>query len=115
MEGFRSSIDKPRFSKITRTCYYDRLGIATHATFAEPRTVMDQVKDLHALLEQIGLPGPYILIGSLGGANNLILFTDHIPPGCGRASRFVSPLYPTYYDHALSNKLDRLSPAPQRK
>ena len=100
-----TKIDKPRFSKITRTCYYDRLGIATHATFAEPRTVMDQVKDLHALLEQIGLPGPYILIGSLGGANNLILFTDQYPQDVAGLV-FVPPLYPTYYDHAL----DKLGP-----
>ena len=95
-----TKVDNARFSKITRTCYYDRLGIATHVTFAEPRTVMDQVKELHTLLQQTGVPGPYILVGALGGANNLILYSNQYPQDVAGLV-VVQPWYPTFYDYYL--------------
>ena len=92
--------DNSRFSKITRTCYYERLGIATGDTFTEPRTVMDQVKELHNRLKQTGVPGPYILVSYYRAVNNLILYTDQYPQDVAGLV-LVIPLYPTYYDYEL--------------
>jgi pimeloyl-ACP methyl ester carboxylesterase len=68
----------PSVAKATRVCTYDRPG--TYAAIDEeilpsrsdaitqPRTSMEVVEELHALLQAAEVPGPYILAGhSLGG------------------------------------------------
>ena len=40
---------------------------------------LDQVKELHALLAQTGVPGPYILVGHSIAGYNMLLFTDQYP------------------------------------
>jgi pimeloyl-ACP methyl ester carboxylesterase len=62
----------------TRVCAYDRPGTTTvidgilqpsrSDPVAMPRTALDSVHDLHALLQAAQLPGPYVLVGhSYGG------------------------------------------------
>ena len=67
-----------RFTHLGRVCTYARPGVngerVTHL-----RTVMDQVKDLHDLLTQAGVPGPYILLGYSIAGSHLLLFTDLYP------------------------------------
>ena len=68
----------PGVAKATRVCTYDRPG--TYAEINEeiipsrsdaitqPRTSMEVVEELHALLQAAEIPGPYLLAGhSLGG------------------------------------------------
>ena len=66
------------FKSITRTCRYLRAGM-NGEMIAGPRTTMDQVKDLHSLLTQSGVPGPYILVGHSIAGYNLVLYTDQYP------------------------------------
>jgi pimeloyl-ACP methyl ester carboxylesterase len=65
-------------AKATRVCAYDRPGtvasigdedyISRSDPVAQPRTSIEVVEELHALLQAAGIPGPYILAGhSLGG------------------------------------------------
>ncbi|MCC6792478.1 MAG: alpha/beta fold hydrolase [Thermomicrobiales bacterium] len=57
-------------SPLTTVCSYDRANIPGGASdpVATPRTGIDVVHDLHALLETAGVPGPYVLVGhSIGG------------------------------------------------
>ena len=61
---------------------------------------MDQVKELHALLEQTGVPGPYILVGYYLAGYNLILYTDQYPQDVVGLV-VVEPWYPTFYDYYL--------------
>jgi len=89
--------DKTRFGEITRTCFYLRLGQDTGDVFTEPRTVMDQVKDLHELLAQTGVPGPYILAGYAQAGYNLVLYTDQYPQDVAGLV-FIEPWYPTFYN-----------------
>lgn len=92
--------DMYRFMKITRTCYYLRAG-KPDVNFTKPRTVMDQVKDLHELLKQTGVPGPYILVSAYGADHNLILYTHQYPKDVvGLVA--VEPVYPTLYDHSIA-------------
>jgi pimeloyl-ACP methyl ester carboxylesterase len=60
----------PAIAGVTRVVSYDRANTTAGASdpAATPRTAEDVVSDLHALLEQAEMPGPYVLVGhSVGG------------------------------------------------
>jgi pimeloyl-ACP methyl ester carboxylesterase len=67
-----------RFKTISRTCTYLRAGMGG-TKIDGPRTTLDQVKDLHSLLTQVGVPGPYILVGHSTAGSNMVLYTDQYP------------------------------------
>jgi pimeloyl-ACP methyl ester carboxylesterase len=51
-------------------CSYDRSGLGWSESGPSPRTSPQIVKELHVLLENAGVGGPYVLVGhSFGGAN----------------------------------------------
>jgi pimeloyl-ACP methyl ester carboxylesterase len=57
---------------LTRVCLFDRAGRGKSdpAPTTTPRTCADMVADLRALLRNVGIPAPYVLVGnSLGGMN----------------------------------------------
>jgi pimeloyl-ACP methyl ester carboxylesterase len=66
-------------SKYTRACAYDRAGLGmSDPITSTPRTSRDMVEDLHALLANAPIPGPYILVGhSLGGFNIRLYATKY--------------------------------------
>jgi pimeloyl-ACP methyl ester carboxylesterase len=70
-----------RFSGISRTCVYERPRVHNELdmSMSKPRTTLDQVKDLHALLQQSGVPGPYILAGHSIAGFNMTLYTNQFP------------------------------------
>jgi pimeloyl-ACP methyl ester carboxylesterase len=68
----------PSVAETTRVCTYDRPGavasigendfLSRSDAIAQPRTSMEVVAELHALLQAAEIPGPYVLAGhSLGG------------------------------------------------
>ena len=65
----------PAVSRFTRVCVYDRPGtyllpkqFSRSDPVAMPRTALDMVLDLRALLRAANVPGPYVLAGhSFGG------------------------------------------------
>src|SRR5918998_469477 len=61
---------QPKVAKFARVCSYDRSGLGWSESGPKPRTSPQIVKELHALLENAGVGGPYVLVGhSFGGAN----------------------------------------------
>lgn len=62
-------------ARFTRVCMYDRPGTmldperrSRSDAAPQPRTGMEAVADLHALLTTAGIPGPYVMVGhSIGG------------------------------------------------
>ena len=51
-----------------RSCAYDRAGLGWSEPGPTPRTLQQEVFELHALLEKAKVPGPFVLVGhSLGG------------------------------------------------
>src|SRR5580658_11231124 len=62
-------------AKFARVCTYDRPGTTLNAGEVSrsdpapmPRTALNVVRDLHALLRAAHVPGPYVLVGhSMGG------------------------------------------------
>lgn len=59
---------QPEVAKFARVCSYDRAGLGGSDPAPAPRTVVAFTEDLHALLVNGKVPGPYVLVGhSLGG------------------------------------------------
>lgn len=59
---------QPEVAEYTRVCAYDRAGLGWSEASPEPRTAGNIVVELHTLLAEAGIPGPYVLVGhSLGG------------------------------------------------
>ena len=55
-------------AEFTTVCSDDRAGLGWSDSVPGPRTFRDSVRDLHALLQGLTLPAPYVLVGhSIGG------------------------------------------------
>lgn len=63
----------------TRICAYDRAGLgSSDVAPGANRSSRDMAKDLHALLVNAGIPGPYILVAhSLGGFTARVFAHDY--------------------------------------
>ena len=67
-------------SKHTLACAYDRAGLdKSDPSPKGPRTIQDMVDDLHALLTNAPIPGPYILVGHSLGGLNIRLYASQFP------------------------------------
>ena len=63
-----SSWVQPEAAKTTRVCTYDRAGMGYSEAGPLPRNAAQFAQELHRLLQNAGIPGPYMLVGhSLGG------------------------------------------------
>jgi pimeloyl-ACP methyl ester carboxylesterase len=59
---------QPEVAKGTRVCSYDRAGTGWSDASPEPRDARHIAKELHSLLHNANIPGPYVLVGwSFGG------------------------------------------------
>ena len=59
---------QPQVAKTTRVCTYDRAGTGWSDAGPLPRDATQFAKELHTLLQNAHVPGPYVLAGhSLGG------------------------------------------------
>lgn len=59
---------QPSVAKTTRVCAYDRAGMGWSASSPAPRNAQNIATELHTLLKNAQIPGPYVLAGwSYGG------------------------------------------------
>jgi len=61
---------QPEVAKVTRVCAYDRAGLgwSDPAPKGTPRDGQQVAEELHTLLQNAGIPGPYVMVGhSFGG------------------------------------------------
>jgi pimeloyl-ACP methyl ester carboxylesterase len=77
-----SSLDwrlvQPELGKTTRVCAYDRAGMGWSNPSPQPRTPRQIADELHMLLTNAGIAGPYVLVGhSLGGKNVRLFALTH--------------------------------------
>jgi pimeloyl-ACP methyl ester carboxylesterase len=64
--------------KFTRVCAYDRAGLGKSDPASKPRTSQDMVTDLHKLLVNANVAGPYVLVGhSIGGFNMRVFASQY--------------------------------------
>lgn len=65
-------------AKTTRVCTYDRAGLGWSELGPLPRDAAQFAKELHTLLQNAQIPGPYVMVGhSLGGLNVRIYVHDY--------------------------------------
>jgi len=59
---------QPEIAKVTRVCVYDRAGFYWSESDPEPQSLARTVRNLHTLLVNANIEGPYVLVGhSIGG------------------------------------------------
>lgn len=87
---------QPEISKITRTFSYDRASRVSEL----PRTSLDQVHELHTLLNNAKVKGPYIIVAHSIGGFNARLFAGTYP-------KEVSGI--VFVDSSHENQFDNLS------
>lgn len=66
---------QPEVAKVTRVCAYDRAGLgwSDPAPTGTPRDGHHVAVELHTLLQKVGIPGPYVMVGhSFGGLYTLV-------------------------------------------
>jgi pimeloyl-ACP methyl ester carboxylesterase len=62
--------------KQIRSCAYDRAGLGWSEPGPGPRTLQQEVLELHALLQAAHVSGPLVLVGQSLGALNVRLYTQ---------------------------------------
>lgn len=96
---------QPALAPTIRVCSYDRAGIGESEAAPAPRSAADTATDLHALLQNAGLPGPYILVGSSYGGLAVRLYAATYPESVAGLV-LVDPLHEDYLD-----RLEAIAPA----
>src|SRR5205823_3156829 len=70
---------QPGVAAFTRVCSYDRAGLGRSDPGPAPRTGGQMVAELHALLRNAAIPGPYVLVGHSFGGLNMQLYAGRYP------------------------------------
>jgi pimeloyl-ACP methyl ester carboxylesterase len=84
---------QPAIAAMTRVCSYDRAGLAWSDPASSARSMTSLVDELRVLLEQAGVPPPYVLVGhSFGGLIIRAFARAHPAEVAGLV--FVDPLHP---------------------
>lgn len=69
---------QPEVAKTTRVCTYDRAGMGWSEVGPLPRHATQFARELHTLLQNANIPGPYIMVGhSLGGLEVRVFADDY--------------------------------------
>lgn len=66
-------------AEITRVCIYERAGYGSSEPGTMPRSSRQIAGELHTLLENATIRGPYLLLGHSLGGINLQVFADQYP------------------------------------
>jgi pimeloyl-ACP methyl ester carboxylesterase len=70
---------QPEVAKTSQACTYDRAGNGWSDAGPLPRNAMQYAKELHTLLHNAHIPGPYVLVGHSLGGFTVRVFTDMYP------------------------------------
>lgn len=69
---------QPEVAKTTRVCTYDRAGWGWSEAGPLPRDAAHFAEELHTLLKNANIPGPYVMVGhSLGGLTVRVFVHDY--------------------------------------
>ncbi len=70
-------------AKYTRACWYDRAGYGWSELGPSPRTFQSVASDLHALLQEAGIPSPIVLVGAGDAASHIRVYSGSYPTEVG--------------------------------
>jgi pimeloyl-ACP methyl ester carboxylesterase len=69
----------PQVSNTTRVCVYDRAGLGWSDASPKPRTATIMVEELHTLLKNANIAGPYVMVGHSTGGMLVRLYAHSYP------------------------------------
>lgn len=99
---------QPEVAKTTRVCTYDRAGMGWSEANPLPSDAAHFARELHALLENANVQGPYVMVGhSLGGLIVRVFAHDYASEVAGVV--LVDSMSPKQVTESLSNKLALVS------
>jgi len=70
---------QPEVAKTTRVCAYDRAGTGWSEPGPEPRDPKQIARELHTLLGNAGIDGPYVLVGQSFGGLYVRMYASQYP------------------------------------
>jgi pimeloyl-ACP methyl ester carboxylesterase len=70
---------EPAISERARVCSYARFGTGTSDAPTSTQTFATEAADLHALLDEAGEPGPYVVLGHSFGGAEAVTFAARYP------------------------------------
>jgi pimeloyl-ACP methyl ester carboxylesterase len=73
------SLIQPELATTTRVCAYDRAGYGWSDPSPQPRTPAQIAEELHTLLVNAGIEGPYVLVGHSAGGKHVRLYANSHP------------------------------------
>ena len=73
------SLVQPELAATTRVCAYDRAGYGWSDPSPHARTPSQIADELHTLLVNAGIQGPYVLVGHSAAGKDVRLFADRYP------------------------------------
>ena len=73
------SLVQAEVARFTSVCVYDRAGYGWSEVGPLPRTTRQIVTELHALLANAAIPGPYVLVGHSFGGLNMTFYASQYP------------------------------------
>jgi pimeloyl-ACP methyl ester carboxylesterase len=95
---------QPEVAKTTRVCTYDRPGFGWSDPNSLPSDAAQFAAELHTLLQNANVPGPYVMVGhSLGGLIVRVFAHDYASEVAGVV--FVDSMNPKQVTEELSNRL----------
>jgi pimeloyl-ACP methyl ester carboxylesterase len=98
---------QPELAKTTRVCTYDRGGLGWSEAAPLPHDAAQFARELHTLLQNANVPGPYVMVGhSLGGFIVRVFAHDYASEVLGVV--LVDSMNPKQVTQSLSGKLARL-------
>src|ERR1041384_7836638 len=93
---------QPEVAKTTRVCTYDRPGLGWSEAGPLPGDAARFAKELHTLLQNANVPGPYVMVGhSLGGFVVRIFAHDYASEVSGVV--LIDSMNPKQVSQSLSN------------
>lgn len=103
---------QPEVSKTTHVCTYDRAGMGWSDPGPLPRDAAHFAQELHTLLKNANVPGPYIMVGhSLGGAAVRVFVHDYVSEVAGVVLiESMNPKQSTLSPEVLSQSESRSQP-----
>lgn len=99
---------QPELAKTVRVCTYDRVGLGWSEESPLPSDAAQFAKELHTLLQNANVPGPYVMVGhSLGGLIVRVFVQDYASEVAGVV--LIESMNPKQVTESLSNSLARRS------
>src|SRR5579863_4331480 len=97
-----------RIAEFANVCTYDRAGYGWSQPVAAGRTIAERAEELHALLANAGIPGPYILVAHSYGGFIVRCFARNYPDQTAGLVLVDTPEESAFFRREILNFYSRL-------